>query len=150
MNKNWYQAVLDGQGLDTEFRIIDGHGETRWIAVKSSLFRDDYGNPLQMTGIHMDITEKKQLEAQFLRAQRLESLGTLASGIAHDLNNILTPILTGVQLLQLKFPYLNDQTQQMLKMLETSAQRGRSLSGKSCLLPAVSKESGFLFKFITC
>ncbi|MBD2311718.1 response regulator [Desertifilum sp. FACHB-1129] len=121
------QAVLDGQGLDTEFRIIDGHGETRWIAVKSSLFRDDYGNPLQMTGIHMDITEKKQLEAQFLRAQRLESLGTLASGIAHDLNNILTPILTGVQLLQLKFPYLNDQTQQMLKMLETSAQRGAQL-----------------------
>lgn len=120
-------AVSNGQGLDTEFRIVCPNGDTRWIAVKSSLFRDRAERPLQMIGIHMDITEKKQLEAQFLRAQRLESLGTLASGIAHDLNNILTPILTGVQLLQLKFPHLNDQTQQMLKMLETSAQRGAEL-----------------------
>lgn len=102
-------------------------GETRWIAVKSSLFCDQTGQPVRMIGIHMDITEKKQLEAQFLRAQRLESLGTLASGIAHDLNNILTPILAVVQLLPMKLPNLNDNTQQLLKTLESSAQRGADL-----------------------
>ena len=121
------QAVTIGQGLDTEFRIICPNGEIRWIALKSSLFHDDAGKPLRMIGIHMDITEKKQLEAQFLRAQRLESLGTLASGIAHDLNNILTPILAGVQLLELKLPNLNEQTKAMLHMLETSAKRGAEL-----------------------
>ena len=121
------QAVNIGQGLDTEFRIICPNGEIRWIALKSSLFHDDAGKPLRMIGIHMDITEKKQLEAQFLRAQRLESLGTLASGIAHDLNNILTPILAGVQLLELKLPNLNEQTKAMLHMLETSAKRGAEL-----------------------
>jgi PAS domain S-box-containing protein len=121
------QAVTIGQGLDTEFRIICPNGEIRWIALKSSLFHDDAGKALRMIGIHMDITEKKQLEAQFLRAQRLESLGTLASGIAHDLNNILTPILAGVQLLAIKLPHLNEQTKAMLHMLETSAKRGAGL-----------------------
>lgn len=121
------QAVKAGQGLDTEFRIICPNGEIRWIAVKSSLFHDSVGKPLRMIGIHMDITEKKQLEAQFLRAQRLESLGTLASGIAHDLNNILTPILAGAQLLPLKVPHLNEQTQQLLKAIESSARRGAEL-----------------------
>ena len=106
-----WQAVKTGQGLDTEFRIVCPAGEIRWIAVKSSLFHDQAGKPLRMIGIHMDITEKKQLEAQFLRAQRLESLGTLASGIAHDLNNILTPILGVAQLLPLKLPNLNEQNQ---------------------------------------
>lgn len=147
-----WQAVKNRQGLDTEFRIVcppEGRreeesllldeasnplttncslpGETRWIAVKSNLFCDPTGKPMRMIGIHMDITEKKQLEAQFLRAQRLESLGTLASGIAHDLNNILTPILAVVQLLPLKLHNLNDNTQQLLKTLETSAQRGADL-----------------------
>lgn len=122
-----WQAVRVGQGLDTEFRIILPNGEIRWIAVKSSLFHDLTGQPMRMIGIHMDITEKKQLEAQFLRAQRLESLGTLASGIAHDLNNILSPILMAAQLLPLKFPDVNDQTRQMIKTIETSAQRGAGL-----------------------
>ena len=125
--KELWQAVKVGQGLDTEFRIICPTGEIRWIAVKSSLFHDLTGKPMRMIGIHMDITEKKQLEAQFLRAQRLESLGTLASGIAHDLNNILSPILIGAQLLPLRFPDLNQQTRQILKTLETSAQRGAGL-----------------------
>jgi len=122
-----WQAVKTGQGLDTEFRIVCPSGEIRWIAVKSSLFHDQAGKPLRMIGIHMDITEKKQLEAQFLRAQRLESLGTLASGIAHDLNNILTPILGVAQLLPLKLPNLNEQNQRMLQTLETSARRGAEL-----------------------
>ena len=122
-----WQAVTSQQGLDTEFRILYPQGDIRWIAVKSSVFLDLQRNPLRMIGIHMDITEKKQLEAQFLRAQRLESLGTLASGIAHDLNNVLTPILVVVQLLPLKLPNLNESTRQILKTLETSAHRGADL-----------------------
>jgi PAS domain S-box-containing protein len=127
IERELWQAVESGQGLNTEFRILVPIGEIRWIAVKSSLFHNPTGKPQRMIGIHMDITEKKLLEAQFLRAQRLESLGTLASGIAHDLNNILTPILAGVQLLPLKFPNLNDHTRQLLKTMETSAQRGSGL-----------------------
>ena len=52
--------------------------------------------------VNSDITERKQIEAQFLRAQRMESIGSLAGGIAHDLNNVLAPILTAVQILQVR------------------------------------------------
>jgi two-component system, cell cycle sensor histidine kinase and response regulator CckA len=120
------QAIEGKHGLDTEFRILHSNGSTHWIAVKSSLFYES-NQPSRMLGIHMDITEKKQLEAQFLRAQRLESLGTLAGGIAHDLNNILTPILAVVQLLPLKIPDLSDRNRCLLETAEASARRGADL-----------------------
>jgi two-component system, cell cycle sensor histidine kinase and response regulator CckA len=116
-----------GQGLDLEFRIAYPDTNIHWIAVRSSVFLDDDGNPTHTIGIHMDITEKKQLEQQFLRAQRLESLGTLASGIAHDLNNVLTPILSVAQLLPLRLPNIDDRSRNLLTILETSAHRGADL-----------------------
>lgn len=85
------------------------------------------GSVESILGITRDITEQKQLESQLLRAQRLESLGTLASGIAHDLNNILTPILATAQLLPLTLPSLDEQNQNLLKLLSDSASRGSSL-----------------------
>ncbi len=115
------------QGLDLEFRIVDPDNNIQWIAIKSNIFLDRTGNPTRTIGMHMDITEKKQLEQQFLRAQRLESLGTLASGIAHDLNNILTPILSVAQLLPLRLTNIDDRSQNLLKILESSARRGADL-----------------------
>lgn len=121
-----WQTIQDRHGFNTEFRILDGN-EVRWLAIKSSLFCDGQGNPERLLGIQMDITDKKQMEEQFFRAQRLESLGTLASGIAHDLNNILTPILLVVQLLPLKLPDVDPSIQTKLDILERSAQRGADL-----------------------
>jgi two-component system cell cycle sensor histidine kinase/response regulator CckA len=120
------RAVASGQGLDIEFRIL-ADDRPRWLAIKSILLCDLEGRSERLLGIHMDITDKKQMEAQFLRSQRLESLGTLASGIAHDLNNILTPILLVVQLLPLKLGPLDPWLQSKLNILETSAQRGADL-----------------------
>jgi len=72
-----------------------------------------------------DLTERKQLERQFLRAQRLESIGTLAGGVAHDLNNILAPILMVGPILsqEVKSPT----GQQLLTTVETCARRGAEL-----------------------
>lgn len=72
-----------------------------------------------------DVTERKQLERQLLRSQRMESLGTLASGIAHDLNNVLTPILISVQLLGMK--HQDKQSKQWLELLENNTRRGADL-----------------------
>ncbi|MEW6735392.1 MAG: response regulator [Acidobacteriota bacterium] len=101
--------------------------EGREIIVESywTLLRDDQQNPKSILTVNIDITEKKRLAAQFLRAQRLESIGTLAGGIAHDLNNVLAPILMAVQLLRRKFH--DEQSQRLLNTLETSAERGADL-----------------------
>ncbi len=96
--------------------------QSRWTLVK-----DEGENPQSYLVVNTDITEQKQLETQFLRTQRLESLGTLAGGIAHDLNNILAPILGFSRLLPLKLPDLDEQTQGFFKIMETNAQRGSAL-----------------------
>jgi signal transduction histidine kinase len=72
-------------------------------------------------------TEKKQLERQFYHAQRLESIATLASGVAHDLNNIFTPILASAQLLPLKLPDVDDETKYLIDLLQTNVRRGTAL-----------------------
>ncbi len=96
--------------------------ESRW-----TLVRDEASNPKSILTVSTDITEKKQLEAQFLRVQRLESLGNLASGIAHDFNNILTPILAAVQLLPMKIVNLDEQSRGLLTLIEDSTKRGAAL-----------------------
>lgn len=72
-----------------------------------------------------DITEYKKLEQQFLRTQRLESLGTLAGGVAHDLNNVLAPIVMGLQLLRMKIA--DASTIRTLDTLDECAKRGADL-----------------------
>lgn len=96
--------------------LIEGH----W-----SLLRDDANEPHSILAIHTDITERKKLEVQFLRAQRLESIGTLAGGIAHDLNNILAPILLSIPML--KRGTQSDRDLRRLEMLEESAKRGAEM-----------------------
>jgi nitrogen-specific signal transduction histidine kinase/ActR/RegA family two-component response regulator len=71
------------------------------------------------------VTETKKLESQFLRAQRLEGIGTLASGIAHDLNNILSPILMSCGILRKEFE--DEDTIKMLSIIEGSAERGAGI-----------------------
>ncbi|HEY9640867.1 MAG TPA: ATP-binding protein [Coleofasciculaceae cyanobacterium] len=97
------------------------------VASRWTLVRNAQGQPQSILSVNTDVTEKKQLESQFLRTQRLDSLGTLAGGIAHDLNNILTPVLTTAQLLQLKFPDADPQSRHLLKIIETNAKRGATL-----------------------
>jgi PAS domain S-box-containing protein len=112
---NWYgelqQVTQNGKAI-----IV----ESRW-----TLVQNEQEQPTSILIVNTDITEKKQLEAQFLRAQRMESIGTLASGIAHDLNNVLAPILMSVQLLALKLH--DEQARQWLKILEDNARRGAEL-----------------------
>eukprot|EP00903_Cladosiphon_okamuranus_P003971 g3969.t1 len=72
-----------------------------------------------------DITERKKLEQQFLRVQRMDSIGTLAGGIAHDLNNALAPILMSLDLLKMKFP--DPTSHELLGMIGASAQRGAEM-----------------------
>lgn len=91
--------------------------ESRWVLVK-----DELGQPQSYLIANTDITEKQKLAEQFLRAQRMESIGALAGGIAHDLNNILSPILMGMHLVSNKIT--DEKILRIVKVLEESAQRG--------------------------
>ncbi|WXG42233.1 MAG: PAS domain S-box protein [Candidatus Freyarchaeum deiterrae] len=106
-----HQVTKDGKEI-----IVDSH----W-----TLMRDSEGNLKSIMAINTDITDKKNLETQMLRAQRMESIGTLAGGIAHDLNNVLTPITLSLQLLQEKLT--DNKDKEILEILQNSAQRGSDL-----------------------
>jgi PAS domain S-box-containing protein len=101
----------------------DGHEIT--IEARWTLIRDQEGRPKSVLAINTDITQKKKIEAQFLRAQRMESIGTLAGGIAHDLNNILAPILMSIDLLKPMSDH--PQAQSILETIEASAKRGANI-----------------------
>ncbi len=105
------QFNKQGSGL-----VIEG----RW-----TLVRDDRGVPRAVLAINTDITEKKKLEMQFLRAQRMESIGTLAGGIAHDLNNVLAPIIMAIDLLKLSVT--DERGRSMLTTMAASARRGAEM-----------------------
>ena len=125
--EDWQRTLSEQCSWVHEHRLLTPQGKVKWVRVLASPIYSSQGQFQGHVGTIEDITEKKQLEAQFLRAQRLENLGTLASGIAHDFNNILTPILAAAQLLPLKLPHLDQRTQQLLKILENSAKRGADL-----------------------
>jgi PAS domain S-box-containing protein len=107
---------------DEEYRIVRPDGTERWIHDRAFPVRSANGSITRCVGVAEDITESKKLQEQFYRAQRMEAIGTLAGGIAHDLNNILAPILMAPALL--RDSIRNEKECRLLDVIEHSAQRG--------------------------
>ncbi|HSI09644.1 MAG: PAS domain S-box protein [Rariglobus sp.] len=121
------QVLTKGEWMG-ELQQINKQRERLAVECRWTLVRDDDGTPRAVLAINTDITDKKKLEHQFLRAQRMESIGTLAGGIAHDLNNVLAPVMMAVDLLK-----LNETDSYKLSLLETvdnSARRGADMVGQ--------------------
>jgi PAS domain S-box-containing protein len=123
----WQRHVSGASAaLDSEHRVRTKQGEWRWVHVRGRIIeRDASGTPARMLGTTVDISDRKKLEAHFLRAQRMESIGTLAGGIAHDLNNVLTPILMGADLLRTLVT--EPQALATIAMIDESATRGADM-----------------------
>ncbi len=136
LNKSTRDLLFEnGEDFDTAFATLMQRGEfsgelqqmTREkhkisVLARWTLLYDDQGRPKSVLCICSDITERKKLEQQFLRAQRLESIGTLAGGIAHDLNNVLTPIMLATEVL--KTGDLKNDQLDLLGMIEASVKHG--------------------------
>jgi len=105
--------------------IVTRTGERRLIQWNNSLLYSSSYEVIGVASIAEDITDRVQLEKQLFRAQRLESLGTLAGGIAHDLNNLMLPILMGVTLLKRFGP--NEASMAAIDNIERSVRRGSEL-----------------------
>jgi PAS domain S-box-containing protein len=125
-------APLDRHGLEEvaasgvcapfEKEYLRKDGTSVPVLVGAANFED---SPEEGVCFVLDLTERKKLEQQFLRAQRMESIGTLAGGIAHDLNNALGPIIMSLDLLKMKFT--DPGSQELLGIIGSSAQRGADM-----------------------
>lgn len=118
-------AVLTAGHWSGEGQKQARDGSSLTMDCRWTLMRDPHGQPKSILTIDTDVTERKQLEQQFLRSQRMESIGTLAGGIAHDLNNVLTPILLSIELLKTE-PGVTERLE-MLDTIESSARRGAGM-----------------------
>jgi two-component system cell cycle sensor histidine kinase/response regulator CckA len=119
------EALLKDGGWSGERRQTTKEGASVVVHSRMTLVRDTGGQAQSVFVINTDVTEKKELEAQFLRGQRMESLGALASGIAHDLNNVLVPVVLGTQLLQ--DSVRSEEDMKTLTDMEVSARRGAEI-----------------------
>ncbi|HRE82308.1 MAG TPA: response regulator [Opitutaceae bacterium] len=119
-----HQLRADG-AWSGELQLTSSLGDPQHIVSRWTLVRDDEGRAKSILAISTDITDQKKLEVQLLRSQRLEGIGTLAGGIAHDLNNVLTPILTSVSLLQMKIT--DPALLRVVRVVEASARHGAAL-----------------------
>ena len=120
-----HKTVLEKGNWFGELRNVTKSGKEIVVLSRWTLVRNESGEPKSVFIIDTDITEKKDLEARFLRAQSLESVGQLASGIAHDLNNILAPILMGTPLLRPEIK--NPRILALIDVIESSAKRGAGI-----------------------
>jgi len=119
------QTLLSTGEFRGELKEITKDRRELIVDVSSTLLRNSDGSPRSVLSINHDITEQTKLKTQLLRSQRLESIGTLASGVAHDLNNILTPILMCSEVLRAN-PCAED-ANSAISLIEDSARRGAGI-----------------------
>jgi PAS domain S-box-containing protein len=122
-----HTVMAKGEWLG-ELKQVARDGREITVEGRWTLLRDADGQPKHILAINTDVTEHRLLQQQFLRAQRLESIGTLAGGIAHDLNNVLAPISMSIELLRSEVG--SERGRELLATLAASAKRGADMVGQ--------------------
>ena len=122
-----HETMMEEGEWTGELRMRTADGEECVVESRWTLVRDSTGAPKQVLVINTDITERKRLESQFLRSQRMESIGRLVGGIAHDLGNLLMPITLGVKVLRRRLDTADEKTERTLSMIQQSAARGADM-----------------------
>jgi len=95
------KALQDNQSFHFECRVVRPTGEVRFIHARGKVFTDEHGRACRMTGTVQDITERKELDRRVVIADRMASVGTLAAGVAHEINNPLTYVIANLDFLAL-------------------------------------------------
>lgn len=114
--------VCRKDGWTGEVRQLTKAGDEVVADSRWSIVRDPEGEPDSIIIINNDVTEKVRLKNQFLRAQRMEGVGSLASGVAHDLNNVLAPILMSAQMIRSGLE--GEEMEEVVQTIESCAERG--------------------------
>jgi two-component system cell cycle sensor histidine kinase/response regulator CckA len=121
------QAKLPDAGFDLEFRVVHGDGVVRWVHNRAFPVPAEAGVPRRVAGIATDVTEQKRLEEQLHHAQKMESLGRLAGGMAHDFNNLMTAVLGHASFASETLPETHEAREE-LAAIEQAALRASALT----------------------
>jgi PAS domain S-box-containing protein len=126
--RNAHQALMAHGEWTGEMEVVSRDGRRLLVETRWTLLRDGNGSPRRILAIDTDVTERRELERQVMRSQRLDSIGTLAGGIAHDLNNVFTPITMAVNLM--RSGAIGTEERALLDAIATSADRGVQMVGR--------------------
>ena len=141
-------SILSRDHLAFEYRFRHKDGSYHWIHDEARLTRDSAGRPVEVFGSWVDITERKALEMQLLQAQKMEAVGLLAGGVAHDFNNVLTAIGGYAELVREDLPgedARRHDVEEILRATERAATLTRQLlafSRRQVLAPRVLDLNG--------
>lgn len=118
-------CIGGGEPFDLEYAVTTPEGGRSWLRGIGEAVRDASGAIVRLQGAVQDISERRALEQKLLRVRRMESISALTGGMAHDLSNVLSPILLSVQLL--KVGEVDEETLQTLEVMESCAQKGAEM-----------------------
>ncbi|MGD9503916.1 MAG: PAS domain S-box protein [Syntrophobacteraceae bacterium] len=121
------KALLEEQPFELEYRIRTANGEERWFFERGSGVFGGSGEILALEGFISDVTDRKQLQDQYLQAQKMESIGRLAGGVAHDFNNLLGAVL-GYSELLLQEVSIDDRSRDYIEQIQRAGLRARDLT----------------------
>jgi PAS domain S-box-containing protein len=117
-------AMSEGRTYRAENRVVRSDGATRWVAVTGAPVRDEHGKVVALLGTVTDITERRELEARARETQKLEALGQLTAGVAHNFNNMLAAILPALEIVE---PEVSPQSVSLVQGATEAAQRAAQL-----------------------
>jgi PAS domain S-box-containing protein len=121
------EALARGTAFQLTYRITTAEGAQKWVWEQGRGVRSDDGEVRTIEGLILDITERKQLEDQLRQAQKMEALGQLSAGVAHDFRNALSVMLGNLQLLRDALPADATDVQDALEDIEGAAHSSTAL-----------------------
>lgn len=93
------QALENRGDYEVEYRVVWPDGSVHWIVARGRALYDDAGKPIRMTGVIMDVTDRKRTEAALVRSEKLASVGRMAATMAHEINNPLEAVTNALFLI---------------------------------------------------
>jgi PAS domain S-box-containing protein len=119
-------ARRQGRSLSVEYRWQCADGEYKNFLDQAVLVRDDAGNPIEFAGTLLDVSDRKELEAQLNQVRKMDAIGQLTGGIAHDFNNLLAAVLGGLGMIERRVP-LDEEQRKLVGMTRHAAEQGAEL-----------------------
>lgn len=129
LRKTMAGGLVDSGDLELEYRIVHPDGAVRWVLSRGHTYFSTAGTPVRRTGVGIEMTAQRLLEQQLRQSQKMEAVGQLTGGLAHDFNNMLAGVMGSLELLKLRIAQGRfDETTRYLETAQGAAGRAAALT----------------------